>query len=441
MSPSTYIRRLALMRPCGRLASLRQAMGALRARIGRPSVFQILVDATKSLIAALASWEITGVWHDGTQRYAAVAMALLMVNSATVYGSVTQAARRSVTQVAGVAVAVGATPFLGSALSGSAGVLIVAVIAGGRRASDDRLHVATTALLTLTAVTAGPIGNTIASTAEILTGAAVGIAVNALVLPPMNAGESDAAVRELARAMGAFLREMGGGLREHQHVVRAQEWQERGRELERRVADVNERLLQAQESLRWNSRVLLHDGRPVVADVEVFQALQTVALQVRGIAWTLVHNAPYAEGQLGQLFLERYADTLEWAGRAVEEFADPEWMVGAEGTGMPQQLHEASKRALEWHETMTELIDQGALVEPRSWHIYGSLMTCLEGLLIDLEHAYNVADSTAAEVSFGRTPHRLRCPSLEASRRGHAVSGDDSMPTSPRSRRFRLRPG
>ncbi|MFG2961321.1 hypothetical protein ACGF5O_47360 [Streptomyces sp. NPDC048291] len=371
-------------------------MGALRPQISRPTAFQTLVDVIKSLIATLASWEITGTWHDGTQRYTAIAMTLLMVNSATVYGSVTQAARRSLTRVAGVAVAVSAAPLMGSALSGAAGVLIVAVIAGGRRASNDWLHVATTALLTLTAVTAAPLGNTVASTAQILTGAAVGIAVNALVLPPVHADESDAAVRELALAMGAFLRQMGRGLREHEHAMHAQDWRERGRDLEDRLADVNTRLLQAQESLRWNTRVLLHEGRPIGAGDEAFQALHAVALQVRGIAWTLVHNEPYTHGQLGQQFLEHYAGTLECAGRAVDAFAAPQRMIDSVGAGPHEQLREASKRAREWHETMTRLVDEGALVEPRSWHIYGSLMTYLEGLIIDLEHAYKTGNPSMA---------------------------------------------
>jgi hypothetical protein len=116
---------------------------------------------------------------------------------------------------------------------------------------------------------------------------------------------------------------------------------------------------------------------------EAFQSLHRVSFQVRGIARTLADNAHDARSdhRLGHQFLDRYAETLEWSGRAVEEF------VGLEEIDARGRLQEAIHRAMDWHDTMTDLVGRGTLVKPEAWHHYGSLMTDVERLLVDLEHA------------------------------------------------------
>ncbi|MFI0717378.1 hypothetical protein ACH4SK_43920 [Streptomyces inhibens] len=161
----------------------------------------------------------------------------------------------------------------------------------------------------------------------------VGIAVNALVLPPLYLDESDSAVRGLAHDIGALLRDMGAGLAERQLAAHARTWLHRARNLETRLTHAEEQVRQADESLRWNTRCVAHARRRDVTYGEAFRALRGVSLQVRGIARTLADNAhdDHADHHLGQQFLDRYAETLELAGTAVQGFVAPEPATGTPG--------------------------------------------------------------------------------------------------------------
>ncbi|MGW3025434.1 hypothetical protein [Streptomyces sp. NPDC001221] len=107
---------------------------------------------------------------------------------------------------------------------------------------------------------------------------------------------------------------------------------------------------------------------------------------------TLYEHSPAVHGQadhhLGQQFLDRYAETLRLAGAAVQAFVEPPAPNG--GAEMPPRgrLRDAIAGALEWHETMTGLIGAGSLTRPGAWHVYGSLMTDVEGPLADLDRAH-----------------------------------------------------
>ncbi|MFE0382144.1 hypothetical protein ACFW1M_42840, partial [Streptomyces inhibens] len=161
------------------------------------------------------------------------------------------------------------------------------------------------------------------------------------------------------------------------------------RNLAPRLPQGEEQVRQADESLRWNTRCVAHARRRDVTYGEAFRALRGVSLQVRGIARTLADNAhdDHADHHLGQQFLDRYAETLELAGTAVQGFVAPEPATGTPGMAPRGRLRGAIDGALAWHETMTELIGTGTLAKPGAWYVYGSLMTDVERLLADLDHA------------------------------------------------------
>lgn len=364
---------------------LSRIVGTTRPGWGRHA----LVHGTKNLLAALLAWEAATLWIPGESSYVAVATALLMVNAATVYRSVTQAVRSVATRAMGVLLALGTVWLLGSTAGSIAGIVGIALVAAGRRASDERLQVASTAVLTLATAAAAPVGNVVFTAIAALSGAVVGVAVNALVLPPMHLEESDDAVRDLARVMGALLRDMGHGLRERQHAARAHGWVQDGRGLGRRVADAREHVQQGQESLRWNTCWVVRPRHRPVTYGDMLNTLHGVSLQVRGIARTLADNVydDHTDHHLGQQFLDRYAEMLKLAGQAVEAFVEAEAESAARPAEAREGLREAIDGARAWHETMTDLIGRGALVKPGAWHVYGSLMTDVERLLADLDHA------------------------------------------------------
>jgi uncharacterized membrane protein YgaE (UPF0421/DUF939 family) len=153
----------------------------------------------KSLIAAVLAWQLIAWWLPGQQQFLGVAAALVMANASTVYSSVVHAVRRVAIQVSGVSLAVAGAWLLGATAGAIVAVLTVVLLTGGRRNGEDRLQVASTAVITLTAAAAAPVEHVIFPAVSALTGAMVGVAVNALVLPPTYLSQSDAAVRSLAR--------------------------------------------------------------------------------------------------------------------------------------------------------------------------------------------------------------------------------------------------
>ncbi|MEU9321915.1 hypothetical protein [Streptomyces sp. NPDC048295] len=345
-----------------------------------------VVRAVKVLIAALLAWQAASWWLPGEQRYLAVATALAMVSAPNVYRSVTQALRSVAARAAGLAVAVAVVWLLGPAAGSAAAIPAIALVVAGRRGSDGRVQVASTAVLALAAATAVPVGHVVALTLAALTGAVVGVAVNALVLPPVHLGASGSAVRGLAAATGELLVDMGRGLRGRQHADRADTWLERGRRLEDLAVRAHEDVRESQESLRWNTRcVAVRGRREPSGHGEALRALHRITFQVRGIARTLADTVD--DHRLGQMFLDRYAATLEAAGEAVTYFAAPGPADRPARDDARERLRRAIDDAAQWHAMMTSEIEHGTLTEPGAWHVYGSLMTDAERLLADLDRA------------------------------------------------------
>jgi uncharacterized membrane protein YgaE (UPF0421/DUF939 family) len=277
-----------------------------------------VVHGLKTLIAALLAWGVVAPWAPGGRPYLAVATALLLVNASTVYESVTKAVQSVVARVAGLILALVTARLLGATAAAVAVIVVIAVLVGPRRTSDDRLQIASTAVIALAATAADPVGSLLSPALQTLAGAAVGLAVNALVLPPLYLDESDSAVRDLAHAMGALLHDMGTGLARRQLTTKAHTWLHRARGLDKRLSHAEERVRQADESLRWNTRRASQSRRRDATHSEAFSALRGVSLQVRGIARTLADNAHdhHAGHHLGHQFLDRYAETLQLAGKA-----------------------------------------------------------------------------------------------------------------------------
>ncbi|MFE4723780.1 aromatic acid exporter family protein, partial [Streptomyces sp. NPDC056728] len=365
------------------------AAGPLRRLAGRLSTKRAghVVHGAKTLIAAMLTWSIVAPWSPEGRPYLAVATALLMVNASTVYQSVTKAAQNVVARVAGLILALATARLLGPTAGAVAVIAVLAVIVGPRRTADDRLQVASTAVIALAATATDPMGSLISPALQTLTGAAVGIAVNALVLPPLYLNESDSAVRDLARSIGTLLHDMGTGLSGRQLAPKARTWLHQARSLDKRLTRAEEQVQQAGESLRWNTRCVAHTRRKETTLDDTFRVLRGVSIQVRGIARTLADNAHdnHSDHHLGHQFLDQYAETLQLAGAAVQAFAEPARATGSPDASPRERLRAAIDGTLAWHDTMTDTIARGTLTKPGAWHVYGSLMTDAERLLADLD--------------------------------------------------------
>jgi uncharacterized membrane protein YgaE (UPF0421/DUF939 family) len=310
------------------------------------------VHGAKTLIAALLTWGIVAPWSPESRPYMAVATALLMVNASTVYQSVTKAAQNVVARVAGLILALATARLLGPTTGAVAVIAVITVLAGPRRTADDRLQIASTAVIALAATATDPMGSLISPALQTLTGAAVGIAVNALILPPLYLNESDSALRDLARSIGTLLHDMGTGLSRRQLPSKAHNWLHQARSLDKRLTRAEEQVRQADESLRWNTRCVAHTRRKETTFNDTFMALRGVSIQVRGIARTLADNAHdhHADHHLGHQFLDQYAETLQLAGAAVQAFVEPPPATGSPDTSPRERLRGAIDGTLAWHD-------------------------------------------------------------------------------------------
>ncbi|MEU9480894.1 aromatic acid exporter family protein [Streptomyces sp. NPDC048191] len=374
--------------PLGRTAAaVRELLRTLTRRIIKPA--DHVVHGVKTVIAALLTWAVVAPWAPGNQPYLAVATAVLMVNASTVYQSVRKSAQSVATRIASLVLALATTRLLGPTMGAVAVIAVIAVLAGPRRTTDDRLQVAATAVIALTATATDPMGHLLSPVLQTLTGAAAGIAVNALVLPPLYLNESGSAVRDLAHALGALLQDMGAGLARRQLTSDAHAWLHQARNLDKRLTQAEEQVQQADESLRWNTRCVAHTRRKdmTYTDADAFQVLRGVSIQVRGIARTLTDSAhdDHADHHLGQQFLDRYAEALQLAAAAVQGFVQARPVADTANTSPRERLRRAIDGTLTWHHAMTDMIGQGRLTKPGAWHVYGSLMTDVERLLSDLD--------------------------------------------------------
>ncbi|MET8956480.1 hypothetical protein [Streptomyces sp. NPDC004533] len=363
-------------------AAVQRRISELRANRGE----YVLRHGAKSLIAAVLTWQLIALWLPGQQQFLGVATALVMVNGSTVYSSVIHAVRRVAIQVSGVSLAVAGAWLLGATTGAIVAVLAIVLLTGGRRNGEDRLQVASTAVITLTAAAAAPVGHVLFPAVSTLTGAVVGVVVNALVFPPTYLSQSDAAVRSLARCTGTLLQDMGRGLREGRSPRHAHIWLERGRDLEQQVAEAREEVQKAAESLRWNAPAAARRQHLSPVYEYALEVLHTASFQVRGIARTLADTIDQETDQgLRQGFADRYGEALELAGQVFTTYAAVGAAADSARADARRQLRTAIDRMLSWHASVTDLLEQGALGKLNAWHVYGSLVADVERLLADLD--------------------------------------------------------
>ncbi|WP_159056478.1 hypothetical protein [Streptomyces yokosukanensis] len=365
-----------------------QALAALPGRIrtigsGRS---EYVLHGVKSLIAAVLTWQLIALWLPGQQQFLGVATALFMANAPTVYSSVVHAARRVGIQVLGVFLAVVAAWLLGATAGGILAVLTAVLLTGRRGTGEDRLQIASTALITLTAAAAAPVGHVASPVVSTLTGAVVGVVVNALVLPATHLTQSDAAVRRLARCTGTLLQDMGRGLKGEPSLTHVSIWLERARDLERQLSEAREEVQTAAESLRWNVRAGARRQHMIPVYEGALEVLHTASFQVRGIARTLADSMGRGvHPGLNGGFAVRYAEALDLAGQAFMTYAGIGAAAGSTEVDAQRHLHTVIERMRTWHAGMTDLIDRGAVGTPDAWHVYGSLVVDVERLLCDLD--------------------------------------------------------
>lgn len=338
-------------------------------------------------------------------------LAALLVMHATVRQSLVSGARRVLSVAAGVILAA----FLSSEVgltwwSVGLAVFVALLLGSALRLGEWVTEVPVTALLVLAVSSQRDFA--IDRVYETLIGAAVGVLVNVLLVPPIFVQSAGDALVALGREEAHLLHDVANDLRNEWSEATARKWTASAFELDRKLNAAREALAQAEDSLRYNPR----KGNARVADESLrsgLAALEHAEITIRGLLTSLLDrvrlmdeaNQPSDELRLA------LADVLDRHGTAVRIFSD---LVGAD-VNQPWQaeesLHRALNRARQHPEVLVQLLATDSSTAPVLWRIHGSMLTHLDRLLHEID------PSTGTQAGGARRENVVRDPWTSAMRR------------------------
>ncbi|NGO06841.1 FUSC family protein [Streptomyces sp. HC44] len=173
----------------------------------------LVVQSLKAAAAALLAWIVADEWLGDPMALMAPWVAVVLVQ-ATVYSSLRQATQQFAAICVGTLLASAAQVLTGNTLAALAlSVPVLMLLANWPRFGDQGIYATTTALFTLASdtVTTSAISHRLAQAAL---GAAIGVAVNALVLPPVHLRDVRENLAALARETGDVLADLADDLRQ-----------------------------------------------------------------------------------------------------------------------------------------------------------------------------------------------------------------------------------
>ncbi|MEU5280979.1 FUSC family protein [Streptomyces asoensis] len=228
--------------------SVARAARAVRRGPGRER--DLVVQSLKAAGAALLAWVVARNLLGDPMALMAPWVALVLVQ-ATVFGSLRQAGQQCTAICAGTLCASGAQAVTGDPLGALAlSVPPLMLLANWPRFGDQGIYAATTAVFTLASgtVSSSAVGHRLGQT---VLGAVIGVAVNALVLPPVHLRDVRENLTALAREAGALLHSVAAGLRDGEwDATTAAEWSHAAARLERRRDGLRSARDWSRESLR-----------------------------------------------------------------------------------------------------------------------------------------------------------------------------------------------
>lgn len=275
----------------------------------------LVVQACKAALAAWIAWAVAGWWLEAPMAFVAPWVAIVLVEE-TVYRSVAHGLQQLAAIATGTIAATAAALLLHDTMLAMAVVLPTVVLLGHwRRLGSQGVYAATGALFVLTG---GSIGVTTAAAriTEAVFGAVVGIAVNALIRPPLYLRDSRAALRDATEEAHDILRAVADGLAEDRwDAGEAGTWHERALRLRRLVDDSRVALGRSRESLRVNLR------RRTVAPGKDYDdavlVLDYAAVHTAGVTRTVLEAANHSTARPHPHLSHNYAEFLRQTAHAL----------------------------------------------------------------------------------------------------------------------------
>jgi uncharacterized membrane protein YccC len=337
----------------------------------------------KSTLAAVIAWELARRLP-GESLPVLAPLTALLVTQLTVVETITESLQRVGAVVLGVLLAVLVADLLGLQWW-SIGLVIFASLAVGQvlRLGGSRIEVAISALLVL--AVGGQPGAARTRVLETLIGAAVGVAVNVVVAPPVYVRPAGQAIVELAEAMARLLRDAGEELARGWSGEDAYDRLRQARELDGPLGRARRDLGRAEDSLRLNPR-RRRVGDPSGDLRSDLTALEHSAILVRGLFRSLV-DLDTATGEEPEPALrEALAGLLvETAGvlRAFGELVSAGLAPGLPANEAP--LRRALGRATARRDQVAAAMAAGPRAHPNAWQVHGHLLANVDRLLTELD--------------------------------------------------------
>ncbi|MGW4455890.1 FUSC family protein [Streptomyces albidoflavus] len=246
-----------------------------------------LTQALKAALAAFLSWAVTAWWWEAPMALMAPWAAVVLVQS-TVYRSLHSAGLQLAVVTTGTLLAAGAAALTGSIVAALLIALPPATLIGRyARLGEQAAYAPTTVLFVLAygSYSAAEIGHRLLET---LVGAVVGIAVNALVLPPVHARELRHVLGALPGRAADLLDAMSVTVREGYGPVDAGGWYDRALGLRRLVGRLEQARRWADESVRLNPGHRLRRPGPAGSGGSAEQDARWSAVAEQGVRITAV---------------------------------------------------------------------------------------------------------------------------------------------------------
>ncbi|ORT56867.1 hypothetical protein BKD26_26715 [Streptomyces sp. CB03238] len=223
-----------------------------RALTGSGPERDLAVQSIKAAGAAIAAWAVAGWWWQAPLALMAPWTAVALVQS-TVYRSVRTGVQQVVLIAAGTVLAAAAAGLTGgNTMAAMAIVLPVTALLGNySRFEGQGIYASTTALFVLVYGSFSGF-DILHRLLETFLGAAIGIGVNALILPPVHLRHAHESLCRLPRDGAELLRAMAEEMERGYDRQQAQEWHTRARRLPQLLADLRNARMWTRESLRLN---------------------------------------------------------------------------------------------------------------------------------------------------------------------------------------------
>ncbi|MFF4212200.1 aromatic acid exporter family protein [Streptomyces sp. NPDC001796] len=370
------------------MRDVHDAWAQVAARMARWRQEPEVVQAVRSTAAATVAYVVALRLSPEPAPLTAPLTALLVVQ-VTLYATLTTGVRRVNSVVAGVVIAIAFSILVGLTWW-SLALIILASLAVGHlvRVREFVQEVAISGMLVLGVTQVG--STAWARVVETLIGAAVGLATNLFIAPPVWIGAAGESIDGLARRIRQLMLRVGEEAAGHTPAAQAAARLHEARRLDHDIVLVDAALRQAEDSLKLNPRVregLLH--RIVLRTG--LDTLEIVTVVLRVISRTLADLAkerepePLFEAEIGAT-LERLLSEI---GDAVVSFAVLVTTdVSRSAESAEARLAEELVTAGATRDKLAQLLLEEVQRDSRQWQFHGAVLTEVNRILdeLDIEH-------------------------------------------------------